>query len=214
MKKSVIFLLLVAASVTAQSAKKQLTQSVCDCINAEKTDLTKTDRQDLERKFGQCFILAYGKLNEKQQQELNVNFDDSKEAKKFGMTIAVEMASLCPDVLLAVGMNIKDENGSISSDDGSGAVEDGTETEEPDPTMTCKVVELQKGQFVSLLVKDTKGRSHTLLFLWDFGAVSLITDNQLKKNDNIEVSYSELEFYDPILKDFRTYKVISGLRKL
>lgn len=200
---------MIALSTTAQTSKKQLVQSVCDCINDGKIDVTKAERAQLEQNFGRCFMVAYANLDKKQQDELNINFEVPEEAKKFGVEVAMEMASICPGVLMAIGLNSTKEES-----DGETVASDEVQAETPDPTMTCTFVEFQKGQFFSLVAKDTNGRSHNFLFLFDFGSVSFITDNLLKKNDRLEVTYSEYEFYDPALKDFRTYKVISGLRKL
>jgi len=210
MKNAFVFLLvMLALSASAQTTKKQLGQNICDCINEAKIDVKNVEKSQLQENFGRCFMIAYSKLDKKQQDELNINFDDKAEAKKFGVEVAMEMASLCPDILLAIGLNT-----SQNKSEGESVVDEDAASEAPDPTIACSFVELQKGQFLSLVGKDANGRTHTFLFLWDFGSISLITDNLIRKNDRIEVTYSEYEFYDPALKDFRSYKIISGLRKL
>lgn len=205
---SVSLLLFVCAIAKAQEVHRIMAQDICQCVNEDGIDVATAEKTQLQSKFGLCFAKAFGKLNTEEQESLHVDFGDKAVMRKLGADIALQMLSFCPETIMGLGLS---ELAAEEQDEDDLETEDQADT--PDPRMTATVVGIKKGQFLSLVVKDGGGREHTLLFLWDFGTTGLLTGGGLKKNDEVELTYTEVEFYDVAIKDFRTYKIISSLRK-
>ena len=67
---------------------------------------------------------------------------------------------------------------------------------------------------MSIQVKDKNGRNFSFLLLDYFETASLLTNKEINKNDNIKVSYTEIELFDPQNKEFRYFKIITNLEKI
>src|SRR5690606_25940849 len=77
-----------------------------------------------------------------------------------------------------------------------------------------QLMEILTNEFVTFKVKDKNGRIHNFILLDYFETAPLYTNHQIKQKDNLSVSFSEIELFDPKLKEFRYYKVITGLQKI
>ncbi len=80
-------------------------------------------------------------------------------------------------------------------------------------SISGKVVEIKSDQFITFSVKETSGKKHDFILLNNFENAFLLTDKVLKTNDNVEVSYYQLEFFDAKLGKFISYSVITDIIK-
>ena len=111
----------------------------------------------------------------------------------------MKMLNYCPDFIVELGQMAIEEDKNAKAEVVLSI--DGT------------VTEIKTEQFVTISVKDKTNRIHKLLLLDYFDSASLFVNGEIKKNDKIVVYYSDIELYDPSTKDFKFYKVISGLEK-
>lgn len=114
------------------------------------------------------------------------------------------MLNYCPELMLKLSKAITDNEEKKSE----------LVNTEPNNFLECTLVEINKDQFVSLIVKDSRNKLHTLLVLNYFETVFLLLENKIKERDKLKVSYSELELFDPVITDFRIFKVINYLEKI
>ena len=68
-------------------------------------------------------------------------------------------------------------------------------------------------QFVVITIKDSKGPDQKFLWLGYFEGAELLKNPSDIKGKAVEVSYTENDFYNPAIKDYMKYKVITGLVK-
>lgn len=118
------------------------------------------------------------------------------------------MLNYCPDYLFTLGKISTNSKG--SSKDSLPTYNNSL----PTISLECILLEIKTDQFVSLIVKDANKKQHTLLVLKYFEGVFLLLENKIKVNDKIKINYSEQELYDPLIKDFRIFKVIDSLEKM
>lgn len=198
--KKVIFtaIALIGAASYGQDVIQTIAAETCSCISEKKLDLEKVPGQQLESEFAGCFFNSYNTHLAEVEKVETIDFGDEEQMGKFGEKVAMKMLGICPDVLIAMGR----------SDDGS------SETAAPVvQVVEGEVTDIKTSDFVTIVVKDKNGRSHNLMLMNYFDSSSLYTDNLLKKKDKVTVSYSEIDMYDPKAKEFRYYKIISGLEK-
>jgi hypothetical protein len=189
---------LIGSASYGQDIVQTIATETCSCIKDKKMDLEKVAGGQLESEFAGCFFNSYNTHLAEIEKVEKVDFGDEEQMGKFGEKVAMKMLGICPDVILAMGR--ADEGTSASAVPMVQVVEG-------------EVVDIKTTDFVTIVVKDKNGRMHNLMLLNYFESSSLFTDNQIKKKDKVSVSYSEIDMYDPKAKEFRYYKVISGLEK-
>jgi len=187
-----------SASYSQDAVLEKMAIQSCDCLHAKKIDYEASSEKELETVFASCVIQSFATHQVEYSKFAKVNFGDQSAMEKLGVDIAVKMMAHCPEVIMAMG---------ASDDD-----EDSTAT--VSQTIDGQLTEILTGEFVSFKVKDANGRMHTFILLDYFDTASLFTENQLKQKDKVSVSYTEIELYDPKMKEFRYYKVIDGLQKI
>lgn len=198
-----ITLLLFLTTISVFSQNKEaiydiIAKETCECVYGKKIDAKNDDAEKIQLDFGLCIINSFSNHKNDFDVPVNLNFNDDEAMGQLGEEIAMKMVHHCPDFIIALG----------SRDD----VLDAEEI----PTMSMEVeyIETKKGDFQTITVKESNGRIHSLLILYFFENVHLITDGLVDKNDKLVVDYFEQEFYDPKVNDFRYYKVIQGIKKL
>jgi hypothetical protein len=189
---------LVGSASYGQDIIQTIATETCSCIKDKKLDLEKVSGQQLEGDFAGCFFNSYNAHIAEVEKIEKLDFSDEEQMGKFGEKVAMKMLGICPDVILAMGRA-----------DDQGVTPAATMVQ----TVEGEVIDIKMGDFVTIIVKDKNGRTHNLMLLNYFDSSSLFTDNQIKKKDKISASYSEIDMYDPKAKEFRYYKVISGLEK-
>lgn len=192
MKKIIVSLLLLINAISySQDIFDKVAQDACECIAKKKTEKNAT-KKEIASEFGLCIINSYSNhISEFSGEKLD--FGDEEAMGKLGEKVALKMLTYCPDAVMELS-----ENG-----------EEGIKS----ATVTGEIIEIKTEQFVSIVVKDEKSRTHTFILLDYFDTAALFTDNKLNKRDKVTVSYIERELYDPKIKEFRYFKIITGLEK-
>ncbi len=204
MKKLIIFVFVVFTSVCySQDFINTIAKESCECVHAKKINFEAIAADKLQDEFGLCIVKSYSQHKEEYDKIQKLDFSSRSDMKDLGEKVAIKMLDHCPELILAIG---KSSNNEFSDD------EDAT-MGSSDLIIEGQVIEQKNDQFISLIVKDNLGRTHSFLFLSFFENSNLITENLLKKNDKISIAYFEQEFYDIKSKDFRYYKVISKIEK-
>lgn len=203
MKKTIYTLLLfvVFANANAQDIIETVTKEVCSCIDAKKSTLDELTPEKLKVQLGLCILSSYTN-HEKQIKAKYGNVMENEAAMdKFGGDVGVKMVTVCPETLMAIAGAAGDDADQLG-------------TNAPEVlTVEGKITEIKNEQFTSILVKDKNSRVYTFIVLNYFDTASVLSNNEIKKDDAVSISYSEVELYDNKTKEFRFYKVISGIEK-
>jgi len=202
MKKTVLAFLfsLYFLNANSQDILDVIGQEVCSCTAAKAEKLKDQDPNQVQMELGFCIISSYSAHQEALVQKYGNVLQSDAAMEKLGMDVGLKMATLCPDTLMKIA----------ESDFGS----EEEEVIEKVVSIEGKIVEIKSEQFLTVVIKDNSGRSHSLLVLTFFENADVLTENKLKKNDKVSVDYWEQEFYDTKAKDFRYYKVIQGIKKI
>ncbi len=183
----------------AQDIIETLANETCSCLQARKLDLDKLSGDQIENEFVTCFFANYGKHTDEVQKVEKLDFGNEEQMTKFGEKVALKMITVCPDIIMAMGR----------ADDGNNVAA----IEPQFLSVDGEITEIKTDGFVTIVVKDKNARLYNFALLNYFETASLYTNGKLKKNDKVKVSYSEMELYDTKAKEFRYYKVITGLEK-
>lgn len=153
----------------------------------------------LKIELGLCIMASYTKHPDEIKALHGQILENESGMEKFGEQIGIKMLEVCPETLLSLAGELEfDEETAVKTNS----------------TIEGKIVEIKIEQFATIVVKDKNGRVHNFLFLNYFDTASLFTNDEIRKNDFISVNYSESEIYDPKNKEFRYYKIITGLEKI
>jgi len=186
-------------SANSQDILEIVAKEVCSCTSSKTEKLSSGTQKNIQMELGICIMSSVAA----HENEITEKYGNVLEAdgamEKLGRDVGLKMATSCPDVLMTIA------NSGIGEDE---------VVEEKALTVEGKVVEIKSEQFLTVVIKDNSGRSHSMLILTFFEDSNLLTENKLKKNDKVSVEYWEQEFYDAKAMDFRYYKVIQGIKKI
>lgn len=201
MKKTVSFLLVLCSGfLHAQDVLDVMANESCDCIRNKNLDLKAISSEQIQLEYGICIVKSYSAHREEYNKTNKSDFKDKDSMRKLGEDVAIKMFDICPEILMAMN---KDDEEAISVADVA------TEFLKIDGEVTDIVIE----QFVTIKIKDKYRIVHDMILLDNFDTATLYTQGKIKKKDVISVSYSEVELFDPKAKEYRFYKVITGLEK-
>ncbi|GLB51756.1 hypothetical protein NBRC110019_07950 [Neptunitalea chrysea] len=123
--------------------------------------------------------------------------------EKFAESVAMKMLNTCPDIILAIGMQYVDE-----VDDN----EENYDHEEEVPSIIGTIVSVTDNQFIVVEIKETSGKRTKLYWLDYFEGDNIILNALTKKDKNIYIfEYVDIELFDPNIKEYRDYKVLSNV---
>ncbi|HEX9979181.1 MAG TPA: hypothetical protein VGB50_01290 [Flavobacterium sp.] len=195
MKRILLFLILVSAPGYSQDILETLATETCECIS-KKGPAASMNAETLRNEFVSCFFQSYSDHAEEVDKVEKLELGNEEQMTNFGEKIALKMAKYCPETLMSLGNAVEAE-----------------EEEAKTLTIEGEIIEILNSDFVTIKVKDKNARVHSMLLMNYFDTASLFIDNQIKKKDRITVMYNEVEMFDPKLKEFRYFKIISGLSK-
>ena len=79
-------------------------------------------------------------------------------------------------------------------------------------TMSGTITDIASNQFVVITVKDSKGPDQKFLWLEYFEGSELLKNGLAEvKGKTVTITYTEGSYYNPAIKDYMKYKVITGL---
>jgi len=76
-----------------------------------------------------------------------------------------------------------------------------------------KLSKVQKNEFLTFTIKEPSGKTYEFLLLSSFETSYLLTDNILKINDEIEVSYYVSEIYNAKIGRYVNYNIVTYIEK-
>lgn len=201
MKKIFLILVVLCSSISySQDAYDIVGKETCECLNKNKVDYSKMNKKDMQTQVGICMIQSYSTHLSEFKPEDKISFDDEVGLKNLGEKVAMKMMVSCPEIILEMGKRSVEED-------------DSTEVAKESLFIEGEVIEIKTEQFITLQVKDKNGRNFSFLLLDYFETASLLTNNEINKKDNVKVSYTEIELFDPKNKEFRYFKIITDLEK-
>jgi hypothetical protein len=193
MKTGILFFLLISVNVFSQDIKEIIAKETCECI--AKVDIDSMSSSDLELNFGLCMLESYNNhLGEFAENE-KLDFLNNAQMEKFGEDIAIKMLVYCPDIIMMLGDSYNDAP--ASKDRSIEGVFNGTSLE----------------TFFNVIIKDSTGKTNHFVLLDYFENAYLITDNLLKYQEAVKVSYYEAELFDAKSNKFITSKIITNITK-
>lgn len=196
----IVSVLLVQLSFSQTMTKDELVSKLaddaCECSSKEK--ITK---ENFEMVLGLCMLQGVTKYKSDVAFYYGDNIiGNDKAIETLGEDMGMKLTTNCPafvNAMLDTGIAEK-----YASEDSS-----------EDEVVTGKFKKIVSGQFLTIELAESSGKKHELIVLHDFDNAFLVTDNVLKANAEITVSYYLLEIYDTKTKKFVTYKVISDITK-
>lgn len=185
-------------NANSQDILETVAKEVCSCVTSKSEQLKDLSGEKLQMELGVCIVSSYSSHEKDLTAKYGNVLNGEGTMEKLGRDIGFKMVTVCPDVLMSIaGEDIPE-------------LEESTEVSE----IQGQVVEIKSEQFLSVVLKDASGRTHSLLMLTFFEGSNLLTESKLKKNDKVSVEYWEQEFYDVKAKDYRYYKVIQSIKKI
>lgn len=80
-------------------------------------------------------------------------------------------------------------------------------------TVKGKLSKVQKNEFLTFTINEPSGKTHEFLLLSSFETSYLLTDNILKVNDEIEVTYYVSEIYNAKIERYVNYNIVTYIEK-
>jgi len=193
-----LMLIIGSGSLNAQDFLDKITDSCCHCMQYIDTSQS---LENIQMQAGLCMFKYAAPYKKEFKKKYNIDLDDASTESKveFGKLIGMRMVTACPDMIMLLTKG--------SNNSGSAA-----KTEEPDNYLVGKITEVQKGQFLTLVIQDVSGRTQKLLWLQYFHNSELLKNMDKLKAAEMKFYYHEVEFYNPQLDDYMKYKVITDLK--
>jgi hypothetical protein len=168
----------------------------CACVEKmQDTEMTDTYVAQL----GVCMIVASEPYKEQLKEDHDIDFSEiDKEGERLGRIIGVKMLSVCPDVMLALTKKMNDYKA-------------GKNKQVNEQVVSGKVAKIETDQFLVLHIKDNTGK--TTKFYWlefvksdfDTGKINGLPGKK------VEVTFTDVELFDPQIKEYRKFSVIREL---
>lgn len=194
-----IFLLVIGAfSVSAQDYIETIAEKSCTCLTQIDTTASQSE---INTQLGLCMIQASTPFEKelKKKAHIDISALDDNTGEQLGLLIAPKMLIKCPALMLRlINSTKKEKEKNLSSSS----------------TNTYKgvITDLQSNQFVSISVKNNKGPDQKFYWFAYFKGSELLKDGiSGLKDKTVEVSYTENDYYNPAIKDYMKYKVITAL---
>lgn len=174
-----------------------LTQKIVNdfCIEFSKKDFTKLKGSELE--LGLIAVPIIEKYKKEIEKEWNLSTKNDEDYDKISEKIGQEAAFGCPKFLEFIRNNMDDLNESELEDDLK--------------TMAGTFQRIEDQVFSTLIIRTRTGKEEKLWWLGYFNGADQLKTPSALSNKNLTLKYSEMEVYDPKLKEYRTIKVIKDL---
>lgn|GEM_PF-585263 len=213
--KKVLFLLIIVTNFTiAQNSKKsalilKLTESTCNCTTKKKIEPGK-----VKVTLGLCLLEAISSNKDEVYKIYDKKKLDKDLIEKVGEDIGEKMMDICPETM-EILLNDKDFMNEIAEENNiETSYSDDKVEEDENLNISGSYTETKIDGYLYVKVTESSGRINEFVILQNFENVFLVTDNVLKTNDLVNVSYYETELYDPKLNKFITLKVATNIMQL
>ncbi|MDD5150152.1 MAG: hypothetical protein PHC28_06660 [Flavobacterium sp.] len=201
MKKTILILVLLTSSlVYSQDVYEIIAKETCECLAQKKIDYASISKENLQKEVGICIINSYTSHSNDFKPEEKISFDDEEGMGKMGEAVALKMLNNCPETIFELGKSTINNTNDIDANPKFSIIEG-------------EIIDVKIDQFASIILKDKNGRVYNFLILDYFETASLFTNNEINKKDIVSISFSESELYDPKMKEFRYFKIVSKIEK-
>jgi hypothetical protein len=172
----------------------KIATETCDCVKDLDFNLP-TDQ--LQMQFGLCILKVAQPYQKELKKSYNIDLNniDGKYGEELGRLVGLKMVAVCPEYLVKL-------SGMEQNEDESNATE---------KVFRGKVISIDENQFVTFQVENQDGK--TSKFIWlKFFPMSKDLESKYKKlvDKEVEVYYTEDEYYDPRIIEYKTFKIISN----
>ncbi len=197
---SLAFLLICSTfTLSAQDAVDAITEKTCSCLkNIDHAASSKS----IEAELGICMIREAAPYEKelKKKYGIDLNKLDGPTGNKLGTLIGKKMLMKCPDLMAElVSATSKDKDVAVAPV-AAGGVINGT------------VTDMITNQFVVITVSNAQGPDQKFLWMDFFQGAELLKNGLADiKGKSVEVRYTESNYYNPSIKDYMKYKVLTGL---
>lgn len=184
----------LSTQTQAQSLKEKLAQAGCDCISKKDTD--KMTQEQLQMELGACLMISMGDFQAEFATEYkDLDMTNQAAMTKFGEEIGMIMATKCPTVF----MRMSAQANAASADEPKGG------------TMSGTIKEITGDDVATIVITDSNGRSHKLLWLGFFKGSDQLQDASKAAGKKVKVMYEEMEVYSPKAKEYYPRKKVTGI---
>lgn len=183
-------LTLFSISTYSQDYMETLTQKTCDCLKSKEES---EDEKLSKQQIGICIIQEAYNYQEELLSEHNLDMNNlDRDGEALGKLIGSKMIAKCPDILLELS----------------------SEEEEIDIyEVQGKVLKINEEGFVSLSVKCEDGKKMTFYWLTFVSSeMDIQNDFPELKNKTIKLEYELFELFDPKIKEYRNFNIISSIQ--
>jgi len=201
MKKFILVAFFVSHLTFGQKLSKdelvtKLSEETCSCMSTQEIK-----KDNLDMVLGLCMLKGVNKHQADVDKHFGKDIITNKPVlEKLGEEIGMKLALNCPSFLQLV----MDSDENFFEDE---------ESEEVDQQITGVFKKSYSNNFLTVEIVESTGRKHEFILLHDFDTAYLITDNVLKSNDEVVITYYVLDLYDVNSKRFMNYKIISDITK-
>jgi len=189
-----VFLLLFSIKTFAQEDAILDSAAVKTCNYLKQKEIADLGIKDKKAKLG-LFILTYYSNHKEEFVKAGLDFDitDSKSAGKFGSEVGAVMAAKCPDVILSLSNQMRDES----------------KDKKEDVFYTKgKLKELSGTELASLSIRDKNNKIQKFILLSNFKGSEKLISGKFKKGTRVKIKYKNVEIYSPKLKEYIIKKEI------
>ena len=197
---SLLFVLLSFGLLNAQdSAMDKMAMEICEYFTKNEQEFKNMSTDDLTAKLGVQMVQSYLKYQDDLAKE-GIKFDLTKgraEGEKMGAKVGVSMIKFCPDVLMAI------------------AGDEDYEEEATESYLEGTLKKVTGDDLYVVEVKDTDGKTQKFVWLTNFeGSDKLIELGKEVKGVKVGITYTNLEYFSPKLKEYIVRKKITRLEFL
>ncbi len=189
-----MLLVLAVHTSFAQKYMNDIVDKSCQCVETLPDTLAK-DTYNI--RFGACMLEATRPYAKQLKKDYGIRLENiDTEAERLGSIIGVKMASRCPNLLLQLTERLNHED----------------DTEEEEETISGIVTKIEEDFFVSFSIKESSGKISKLYWLtYADASVELKESYTYLPGKFVEIKYFKKDFFDPKIKDYRQFSIISEL---
>jgi hypothetical protein len=178
----------------SQTYLDKIVQESCNCVSKVSQTL---DNEQYTQELGICMIVAAEPYRKQLKKDHNIDFDKiDVDGEKLGKLIGIKMAAVCPDLILAVAKR--------SGNSESAAVES--------KSFEGIITKIENEFFVVLHIKDESGKTNKFYWLtYVESGIDVADGYDSMVGKSIALTYRSEEFFDPKIKEYRSFSIIEKL---
>nr|WP_297309788.1 hypothetical protein [uncultured Flavobacterium sp.] len=194
MRIVIIFLLCINFTTAQNLSRFELIDLISTdiCEEIQKMDLKTLDSRNLGLQMIQSFTNYDSDLKNLFGKGYLINDEVMQD---FAQEIGVSMGLKCPAVFIDMFEDVE------------------TEANFDYLTVVGKFNKIKKGEFLTFTIKESSGKTHEFLLLNEFETAYLITDEILKKDETIEVTFFASEIYNAKIGRYVNYNIVTYIEK-